>query len=270
MTSIRPVLQSIPLELGSTQAGQTNSLNQTFEEILNCDRAGARRNDQTFSFSGLGMFGIHSAELSHESNVFGKHASFDGAVGCRDGRDSSDAEVGLPQQCPPHATSAMRANHFEELATACVGESPTRSSTRDLRMETHLLGIARDISSGSTTHQLVVESTIDGIAGATPALTDVQPAEAEPESQSAPVPSKPNASPAKQNPISLIVVGSGDQLALTIRDALPGDLGELRRRLEETAAEFGLSVSDLHINGTQLSSQTHINVGGRHGGHHAG
>jgi len=55
--------------------------------------------------------------------------------------------------------------------------------------------------------------------------------------------------------------------ALSIAARAPGDAGELRRALERTAAEFGLDIAELRLNGVEQSTHIVSRIGGRHGSH---
>jgi hypothetical protein len=76
-------------------------------------------------------------------------------------------------------------------------------------------------------------------------------------------------SPARPGPVNLVVLHSGNGLVLLARSSgLSGeDLLRMRRLFESTAREFGMNISELHVNGDLGGYAASNAMGGANGGH---
>jgi len=184
------------------------------------------------------------------------------------GRYGARANPGRTQEAPggdPAAVLEDRAEPHENAGPVMAADHPPAEETADRAVagqtETPVQFLEAAPASGTV---LVADSVAASPEAESFAEQIAEPGDnfaAGPDRTPAEIPSQASDSA----PISLVVSEENGALAIVARAGVKQDESpELRRRMEKTAAEFGMQVRDIHLNGSAAPSFTSI-LGGNSG-----
>jgi hypothetical protein len=154
------------------------------------------------------------------------------------------------------------------LAMAAKPGTPSAASAEEPVSETNDTVLPEEaVATGVDNEQPFAQSASPGETPSSPGIA--QGARAATPQRAAPVrlAQPANRGTDSPNTVSLVVSGSGDDLVIVARSA--GETAEetarIRRAVEETAAEFGVDVSEFQLNGSQVDAASPIAAGGKNG-----
>ena len=210
-------------------------------------RSGQEMRDDTFGFGQLGVFGRYGAQAQAQSPEHSQGAAGDVAP------MAGETEAGQKSECsdaPQPATGVIagQTRSFAD-AEAAFASAPGRVGSRGE-------GCAGKIDPAVALDDAAAPSAQSAQTGS----ADEAPSAME-ESEPVKLPDRKSDAPG----VSLLASGTDDALSIVVGSRNgQEDYSGLRRLLEDTAAEFGVKVSDFQLNGSR--SQPSVSApGGNYG-----
>jgi hypothetical protein len=201
--------------------------------------------DDTFGFGQLGVFGRYGAQARTQSPEYPQGTA--GNIAPMAG----ETEAGQKSECPDAPSNGVMAGQTRSLADAgaAFASALNQNGSRDGggAGKIDLAAVLSDAAAPSA------QSTQTGSAGEAPSVGE--------EGEHVKMPGRNSDIPG----ISLLASGTDDALSIVVGSRnRQEDYSGLRRLLEDTAAEFGVKLSDFQLNGSR--SQPSVSVpGGNHG-----
>jgi hypothetical protein len=210
----------------------------------------AQQSENVFGFNQLGVFGRYGAADAQDQSQTGGNCS-PPPVNVPPGLP----QTGSPLSGPSASLQGGPDSALQSLDRAGAGDVPS------LQAGPHASGAHIISLPGAPAADLATPEAATDILAETNAVEDgiAAPAKGRPSAAAQPNRRSGSASP------SLVVSDANGSLSIVARstDALENYSG-LRRRLEDTAAEFGMKVSEFQLNGSPSQSPVSI-PGGQHG-----
>lgn len=200
-----------------------------FQALLDPTAAVARIEKQpTVSFDHLGMFGLHHGQSY---------------------TDEPDTDIPAPEPIEAPEQPADRDRTLVAGGAIAPGEQPSPDVARAPETSKIAISPGRDTAVAGNNSQpmpLLAVGRISMPADPEPPLGRIRSAAPNP------LPCRPP-STARE---SLVIGGDGNLLSLAVRSGNGGgeDGSRLRRRMQAVAAEFGVDISDFHLDGASIGS----------------